>query len=227
MDEDRVRDEIVHAGRRMRAAGLLVATEGNLSARLGPDRVLTTPAGADKGELSARELSLVDLQGQRLEGPAPSTELEMHLAIYRIRDDVGAVVHGHPPYATAFAAAHRALDACVLPEVVVSLGCVPLSAYGTPSTPEVSGAVSALARDHDALLLRNHGAVAMGANVRRAFYVLETVERLAQITWLADALGGAKRLDREQVARLMAVRGVYGLDRPVPACRPLDPDESA
>lgn len=211
----------------MRAAGLLVATEGNLSARVGPDRVLTTPAGADKGELVAHELSLVDLGGRRLDGPAPSTELEMHLAIYRIRADIGSVVHGHPPYATAFAAAHRALDACVLPEVVVSLGCVPLSAYGTPSTPEVSIAVGALARDHDALLLRNHGAVAMGADVRRAFYVLETVERLAQITWLAEALGGARPLDREQVAQLMAVRGVYGLTRPVPPCRPSDPEAIA
>lgn len=211
----------------MRVAGLVVATEGNLSARVGGDRVLTTPAGRDKGELAAADLTLVDLQGRVIEGPRPSTELEMHLAVYRVRPDVGAVVHGHPPYATAFAAAHRPLDACVLPEVVVTLGCVPLSEYGTPSTPEVAAAVEALARDHDALLLRNHGAVAMGADPRRALYTLETVERLAQITWLAESLGGAKALDREQVDRLLAVRSVYGLMRAVPSCRPADPEPGA
>lgn len=191
-NERAAREEMVRAGRRMRVAGLLVATEGNLSVRVGPDRVLSTPAGADKGELVATELCLVDLAGRTLDGPAPSTELAMHLAIYRVRDDVHAVAHGHPPYATAFAAAHRALDACVLPEVIVSLGRVPLSAYGTPSTPEVAAAVEVLAIDHDALLLRNHGAVGMGADLRSAVNVLETVERLAQITWLAEALGGAK-----------------------------------
>jgi L-fuculose-phosphate aldolase len=223
---ERLREEIVRAGQRMRAAGLVVATEGNLSARAGEGRVLATPAGADKGELAAEGLALVSLNGERIDGPAPSTELEMHLAIYRVRADVGAVVHGHPPHATAFAAAHRALDACVLPEVIVALGRVPLSAYGTPSTHEVPDAVTALAQEHDAFLLRNHGAVALGIDVRRALYTLETVERLAQITWLAEALGGVRPLDREQIERLMAVRAVYGLSRAVPPCRAAEDFES-
>ena len=224
MDLERVRQEIVEAGRRMREAGLVVATEGNLSVRVAEDRLLTTPAGADKGALRPEDLSLVDLSGVHLDGPRPSTELPMHLAVYEVREDVRAVVHGHPPHATAFAVAHRALDACILPEVIVGLGRVPLSAYGTPSTEEVPDAVRPLAREHDAFLLRNHGAVALGRSAEQALHVLETVERLARITWLAESIGGAQALGREQVQRLLAIRGVYGQQRAVPPCRAEDED---
>jgi L-fuculose-phosphate aldolase len=211
VEEAKARLEIVEAGRRMRSRGLVVAREGNLSARIAPDRILATPAGADKGELEVDGLSVVDLAGRLIAGPRASTELPMHLAVYRERDDVAAVVHGHPPHATAFAVAGRALDADVLPEVAVGLGAIPLSAYGTPSTEEVAQAVAPLARAHDAFLLRSHGAVALGPDPRTALDRLETVEQLARICWLAHALGGAQPLSADQRARLRAIRGVYGL----------------
>ena len=219
---DDARADLVTAGRAMRSRGLVVAREGNLSVRTGPDRVLVTPAGADKGDLDPSALVLVDLEGNAVGSGRASTETGMHLEIYRRRSDARAVAHGHPPHATAFAVAGRALDACLLPEVITTLGCVPLSRYATPSTPEVAAAVGELCPDHDAFLLRNHGAVALAGSAKSAVERLETVEQLARITWLAEALGGARPLDREQVAALLRVRAVYGLDGPLPDCRPAD-----
>jgi L-fuculose-phosphate aldolase len=217
--ELQARAEIVAAGRRMYDRGLVVAMDGNLSARVGADRILATPSGRCKGFLAASDLVLVDGQGRSVSTGRASTEIDMHLAIYAERPDVAAIVHGHPAHATAFATAGRALDLCLLPEVVVSLGRVPLSAYGTPSTAEVADAVRGLARQHDAFLLRNHGAVALGDDVWAAYYKLETVEHLAKIALLAEQLGGAQTLSESQVTELMRIRGVYGLEGNVPACR--------
>jgi L-fuculose-phosphate aldolase len=219
MDIQRVREEIVEVGRRMYEHRLVVGLDGNVSARVSPERVLATPAGVCKGFLNPQDLILVDLDGRPVEGGRPSTELGMHLVIYRQRPDVDAVVHGHPPYATAFATAGIDLDRCLLPEIVVSLGEVPVTDYATPSTEEVGEAVRRVATDHDAFLLRNHGAVAVGRGVLSTYYKLETVEHLAHITFASEMLGGARALDQEQVAKLHAIRSVYGLDRPVPACR--------
>lgn len=216
------RTDLVAAGRAMRSARLVVAREGNLSVRLGPDRVLVSPAGADKGALEPGDLVVVDLEGRVVGEGRASTETGMHLEIYRRRPDAGAVAHGHPAHATAFAVAGRALDACLLPEVITTLGCVPLSRYATPSTAEVAEVVAELCGDHDAFLLRNHGVVALAGTAREAIDRLETVEQLARITWLAEALGGARPLDREQVEALMKVRSVYGLEGPLPRCRPAD-----
>lgn len=217
------RREIVDAAARMYQFRLVVGLEGNLSARVGADRVLTTPAGACKGSLREDDLVVTGLDGVPLEGLGdgrrPSTELSMHLAIYQLRPDVRAVVHGHPPYATAFAVAGRDLDLCLLPEIVVSLGAIPVSRYATPSTPEVALAVRELVVDHDAFLLRNHGAVCVGRGVMEAFHKLETVEALARVTLLAEALGGARTLSPDQVRELMAIRGVYGIQQAAPACR--------
>lgn len=218
LEESLARRQIVAAGRAMRARQLVVAREGNLSARVGVDLFLTTPAGADKGELAERDLVLVDGRGEPVAGGRPSSETPMHLAIYEVRSDVAGITHGHPPHATAFALAGRALDRCLLPEVVVDLGRVPLSEYGTPSTEEIPTAVRSVARDHHAFLLRNHGAVSMGPDVRSALDRLETVEQLARITLFAEMLGGAQGLDEAQVRALMDIRGGYGLSGSVSAC---------
>jgi L-fuculose-phosphate aldolase len=213
---------LVEAGRAMRAARLVVAREGNLSVRVAEDRVLLTPAGADKGAMDEARMVLVDLDGVVHGEGRPSAETPMHLEIYRRRPDVRAVAHGHPVYATAFAVAGRALDACLLPEVVIGLGCVPLAPYATPATPELAEAVGPVCASHDAMLLENHGAVAVGDDPMMAVERLETVERLAEITWLAEALGGARPLSAPQVERLRALRATYGLARPLPECRPSD-----
>ena len=121
-----------------------------------------------------------------------------------------------------FAAAGIALDRCVLPEMVVGVGRVPVSAYGTPSTPEVAAAIAPLAREHDAILLRNHGLVVAGATPMSALHTMESVEQAAHIEWLARALGGSQALGKGQVEALHRIRGVYGLERQAPACAPGD-----
>ncbi|RKZ18307.1 class II aldolase/adducin family protein [bacterium] len=219
---EQARTVLIEAGRAMRSARLIVAREGNLSMRLAEDRFMVSAAGTDKGRLGPDDLVVVGPDGQPEGDGRASTETAMHLEIYRRRADVGAVVHGHPAHCTAFAVAGRALDACLLPEVITTLGCVPLSDYATPSTAEVAEAVGRLCTDHDAFLLRNHGAVAMGPDPRTAVDRLETVEHLAQITWLAEALGGARPLGKEQVEALMQIRGVYGPVRSLPDCRPAE-----
>jgi L-fuculose-phosphate aldolase len=209
-DEAALRAEMVRIGRLMFDRQLVVAAEGNLSARLGGDRFLVTPAGHCKGELTAAAPVPVDLQGQPAgdfpAGARPSSEWRLHREIYGVRADVAAVCHGHPPWATAFAAAGQALDGCLLPEVVATLGAVPLAPYATPGTEEVPRAVRDLIAGHDTLLLANHGVVAVGATLAEAFFRLETVERLAQVTLLARLAGGERRLSGGEVAALRGGR---------------------
>lgn len=209
-DEAALRAELVRVGRLMYDRQLVVAAEGNLSARLGGDRFLVSPAGRCKGQLAASDPVAVDLQGRPAGPPAgtfrPSSEWRLHREIYSVRADVAAICHGHPSWATAFAAAGQALDGCLLPEVVATLGSVPLAPYATPGTEEVPRAVRDLIVGHDALLLANHGVVAVGATLNEACFRLETVERLAQVTLLARLAGGERRLGLAQVAALRGDR---------------------
>ena len=151
----------------------------------------------------------MDGQGRihRAGGASASSEWPLHREIYARRPDVAAICHAHAPYATAFACAGRTLDTALLPEAVLVLGKVPLAVYGTPSTEEVPASIRDLIVDHDAVLLANHGIVACGPDLVTAFHRLETVERLAQITFLAEALGGGKPLDPARIAALLRTRG--------------------
>jgi L-fuculose-phosphate aldolase len=212
--------DIVEAGRRMYQLRLVVGLEGNLSARLPGGRFLCSPAGSCKGYLKPDELVEVDAAGRPLGPGKPSTEIAMHMAIYEERPELNAVAHGHPAHATAFAAAGRALDRCLLPEIIVGLGQVPVSDYGTPSTGEVAAALRPWIRQHDAVLLRNHGVVVAATTVMGALYTLESVEQLATIEWLSAAIGGGKALNSTQVEQLHSIRGVYGFQSEAPACTP-------
>jgi L-fuculose-phosphate aldolase len=195
--------------------GLVVACQGNLSVRLDDDRILLTPAGACKGRLSPKDLLVVDLSGFILSGTGePSSETQMHLLYYRERPDVRAVCHAHPPTATGFAAAGRALEEAVLPEVVVGLGKIPLAPYGTPGTWEVCAGLESLVPQHDAILLENHGVVTCGKDLLTAYYRMETVEQFARILFTAEALGGPRMLTREEIQKLAAARPAYGVSHP-------------
>ena len=203
---------ICRIGRRMYAHGLIVACEGNLSVRLGKDRILVTPAGACKGDLAPSDLLVTDLSGSVVEGAGrPTSEMRMHLVFYNLRPGVAAVCHGHPPNATAFAAAGRALEQAVLPEVVVGLGRIPLAPYGTPGTREICTGLEPLAASYDAILLENHGVVTCGPDLTIAYQRLETVEHLARIILAAEALGGPRLLRRAEVQKLIAAREHYGV----------------
>jgi len=200
---------MARVGRLLYARQLVVAGEGNLSARLDDGRFLATPAGACKGFLAPSDLLVVDALGNvAAGGPGRvSSEWALHRGIYAARPDAGAICHAHPPVATAFATAGEPLEGCLLPEAVATLGGVPLAPYATPGTAEVPQSVLGLMRDHDALLLANHGVVTVGETILAAYFKLETVERLAQVTLLARLLGGERRLSGDQVRTLLGSVG--------------------
>ncbi len=209
------RHEICRVGRWLYERGYIVACEGNLSVRLDAARILTTPAGLNKGMLSPEDLVITSLEGKHLSGPRrASSELAMHLLIYRLRPDVQAICHAHPPTATGFAAAGRALDLALLPEVVVNLGQIPLAKYGTPGTTELSATLEPYVPHYDAILMSNHGAVTCGPDLLAAFHRMETVEQFAKIMLITDLLGNAKLLSGREVAKLMAARTRYGVTPP-------------
>jgi L-fuculose-phosphate aldolase len=209
--ERQLRQDMVRIGRLMSEKGWIAACDGNLSARMAADRILVTPAGACKGLLSEDDPIVCGLDGKKIEGNGePSSELHMHLTIYRMREDVLAVVHAHPPVSTGFAAAGRELNLGLLPEVIVGLGSVPLAAYGTPGTPALGESLLPHVERHDAVLLANHGAVAWGEELFQAYCRMEKVEHFARITLVAELLGGARPLPRAEIETLFAARMRYG-----------------
>jgi L-fuculose-phosphate aldolase len=199
--------------------------DGNVSARVGHDRLLVTPAGVRKGDVEPGDLVLLDRAGKKLQGRGDvSSEIGLHLRIYELRPDVRAVVHAHPPVCTGFASAGVEMNECVLPEVVVGLGRVPIARYATPGTDALSRSVDPVVRDHDAFLLENHGAVTVGEDVHLAHQRMETIEHAARILLVARLLGGANPLNVSQVRELLEARGRYGVREDLAACDWAAPD---
>jgi len=224
----RIREEIVEVGRRLWARGFVASNDGNISVRIAPDRLMMTPASVSKGFMTPEMMVVTDLDGQVVDaapGRKPSSEALMHLVAYRQRPDIGAVVHAHPPTATGFAVAGIPLDRAVLAEVVTTLGSIPIAEYGTPSTREMADTVAPLLKAHDGVLLANHGAITLGADLFGAYYKMETIEHFARISLVARQLGREHLLSREEVERLQGLRGTYGIAAPAPICP--DPGEGA
>jgi L-fuculose-phosphate aldolase len=216
-----LRTDIVEIGRRLWTRGFVASNDGNISVRLGPDRLLMTPASVSKGFMTPEMMVITDLDGTLVEGAPgrkPSSEALMHLVAYRERGDVNAVVHAHPPLSTGFAVAGIPLDRAVLAEVVTTLGSIPIAEYGTPSTRELAEAVRPYVRAHDGLLLANHGALTLGRDLFSAYYKMETIEHFAQISLVARMLGREHLLSRQEVDRLQGLRGTYGIAAPAPIC---------
>ena len=217
--EDALRADIVEVGRRLHARGFVASNDGNISIRLGPDALLTTPTGVSKGFMTPDMMVVTDLNGRRVRGERePSSELPMHLEVYLHRPDARAVVHAHPPVATGFAVAGIPLDRAVLAEVVTTLGSIPIAEYGTPSTQELADAVRRHITAHDGLLLANHGALTVAGEVFAAYYKMETIEHFARISLVARMLGREHLLSREEVLRLQDLRRTYGVRSPAPIC---------
>ena len=219
MSVESLRADIVEIGRRMYARGYTASNDGNISVRIGADRLLMTPKSVCKGFMTPDMMCVTDLNGKKIAGDRdPSSEALMHLEVYRQRPDINAVVHAHPPIATGFAVAGIPLDRAVLAEVLTTLGSIPLAEYATPSTSELPEAIRKYIRAHDGMLLANHGALTVGADLFGAYYKMETIEHFAHISLVARLLGRENLISREEVTRLQGLRDTYGIKAPAPIC---------
>jgi L-fuculose-phosphate aldolase len=210
--EEQHRQDILDVGKLMYQKGWVAANDGNLSVRIDDRQILCTCTGVSKGMMTPADLIVCDLEGTKISGAREcTTELGMHLVIYKMRPDVSAIVHAHPPVATGFAVAGRPLNLALLPEVIISLGCVPLAEYGLPGTPALSDGLRPYIPSYDAILLANHGSVCYGEDLYKAFFKMETVEHFALITLVAELAGGPKILPRHEVRKLFESRSRYGV----------------
>ncbi len=201
--EHQLRRELVQFARLCYERGLLVGFDGNLSARIDDDLILCTRASCHKGLLTDEDLLIVTLGGKKVRGNGtPTSELSMHLACYKARPDVQAVIHAHPPMCIAFTVAGLSMAQCVLPEVVLTMGVIPTLPYETTGTTSLADLVGAAAENHDAVLLDHHGAVALGDSLLSAFCKLETMEHTALILKSARDLGGVIDLPPAESAHL-------------------------
>lgn len=212
---EELKRQVLHVCRRIYDREMVASNDGNVTVRVGEDRILATPSGMSKGFLAPEDLVLTDLEGHPLEnnGRTVTSEILIYCAIYRLRPDVRAAVHAHPLYATACAAAGRTVETRVLPESVLSLGKVPLVPYGTPGTSELADRIAGYLADHEVFLLENHGALALGKNVVEAYHRMECLEHTAKIVHLAARLGGAVPLSPERIGGIFRVHGAKTSER--------------
>ncbi len=214
--EQEYRADLLRVCRLVYEKGWVAMNDGNVSIRLDEDRILCTPTAVSKGFLEAEDLIICDPCGRKIDGQRERTsEIAMHNVIYAARPDVRSIVHAHPPTATGFACAGRALDKALLPEVVIQLGSVPLASYGLPGTPALSEGMMPYIAQYDAMLLENHGCTAYGRDVWEAFFRMEMVEHFARIAFVAEMLGGARALPREEVKKLFDARARYNVNSKV------------
>lgn len=212
--EFEVRKQICEIGKRIYMNGFVAANDGNISVKINDNEFLATPTGVSKGFMTPDMICKVNAKGEVLSASGkykPSSEIKMHLRVYAERPDVKSVVHAHPPYATSFAIAGIPLNKPIMPEAVISLGCVPIAEYGTPSTDEIPNAVAKYLEHYDAVLLENHGALSWGADLTSAYYKMESLEFYAKLTFISTSLGGPKELNEEQVQTLYGIRKKLGI----------------
>ena len=214
VSEDQVRADIARFCHLIYEKSFVAATDGNISVRLPNGHIMCTPTICNKGFVTPEDMVIIDIKGQRIKGERKaSSEMAMHLLIYEMRPDAQAVVHAHPPCATAYAAAGIPLNKALISEVVLALGCIPLAEYGTPGTPELTDQLRPFIKNYDALLMSNHGVVTFGSNLEDAFNRMDTVEHFAKISINTKILGRERLLSNEDVQKLWVQRQkYYGLD---------------
>lgn len=219
-NEYEIKKQICEIGKRIYDRGMVAANDGNISVKLNDNEFLCTPTGVSKGFMTPEYICKVDAEGNVLQANGnfrPSSEIKMHMRVYKCRPDVGSVVHAHPSYATSFAIAGIPLTAPIMPEAVIALGCVPIAEYGTPSTAEIPDAIEKYLPYYDAVLLENHGALSFSVDLLAAYHKMESLEFYAELLYKARQLGGPKELSEEQVQRLYEIRRQFGLPGKHPA----------
>lgn len=212
MTAEQIKQEICEVGHRLYAHGFVAANDGNISVKVSENEFYCTPTGVSKGSLTPDMIIKIDAEGNKLEGTLnPSSEIKMHLRVFRERPDVNAVVHAHPPVATAFTVAGIPLDRYILPEAVLTIGDVPTCEYATPSTMEIPDSLMPYIQEHDAFMLKNHGALTVGNTLTRAFFTMEEVEFNAKIMKHAMELGRIQEISEEKMYELMDLRVKMGI----------------
>ncbi|MBZ0306919.1 MAG: class II aldolase/adducin family protein [Anaerolineae bacterium] len=217
MIENDLREQICQIGELMHRFQYVDGAAGNISARLDEQRILTTPSGLAKGFMRPDQLLVVDLAGNPLSAAndlKPTSEILMHLEVYKKRPDVGGVVHAHPPHAVALTIAGIPLNYYTIPEAVVFLGDIPTTPYATPSSFENRDAIANLIGRHQALMLAYHGSLTVGKTIWEAYLRLSCLEHTARITFLTQQLGGGNPLPPEQLQKLVAQRSMWGFEIP-------------
>lgn len=220
VSEFEIKKQICDIGKRIYNKGMVAANDGNISVKISDNEFLCTPTGVSKGFMTPEYICKVDKEGnviQANEGFKPSSEIKMHMRVYKERPDVNSVVHAHPIYATSFAIAGIPLTQPIMPEAVIALGCVPIAEYGTPSTNEIPDAVEKYLQHYDAVLLANHGALSYSDSLLAAYHKMESLEFYAELLYHSKALGGPKELSDSQVQRLYEIRRQFGLKGKHPA----------
>ena len=223
-----IKDQICDVCHKMWQLGWVAANDGNVTAMLDDGSLLATPTGMSKSFITPDKLIRIDRAGNILEAPnglRPSSETKMHLRCYDKREDVRSVIHAHPPGATGFAVAHKAMDMYNMIEDVAAIGSVPLTPYGTPSTFEVPDAIEPYLEEHDVMLLENHGALAVGSDVITAFYRMESLELWAKITINAVILGGSCDISRDNIQKLIDLRSYYRITGRHPGYKVFNPED--
>ena len=220
LDELSIKQQICDIGKRIYDKGMVASNDGNISVKLNDNEFLCTPTGVSKGFMTPEYICKVDRDGKVLEanpGFKPSSEIKMHMRVYKERPDGNAVVHAHPMYATGFAIEGIPLTQPIMPEAVISLGAVPIAEYGTPSTEEIPDAISKYLQSYDAVLLENHGALSFSDSLLNAYHKMESVEFYAKLLYISKQLGGPKELSESQVQRLYEIRRQFGMTGKHPA----------
>lgn len=210
--EVQMRREIAEVCQKMYERELITATDGNVSTRMADDRVLITPSGLCKGEVTPEDVIRINLAGEKISGYGrPSSETNLHTEVYRRRPDVQAVIHAHPPTAVAFTLVGASLAGCVIPEVVLTMGAIPTVPYATPGTGEASLVIEGHIYDYDALVLDRHGSLTVGKNLTKAYHHLEKLEHAAKVTLMAHQLGQIRTLPTNEVNKLVGLRSKFGI----------------
>lgn len=226
--EQQIKEQMCDVCHKMWQLGWVAANDGNVTVKLEDSTFFATPTGISKSFITPEKIVKIDKDGnvlEGLEGYRPSSEIKMHLRCYTEREDVGAVVHAHPPVATGYAVAHKSLDSYNMIETVIALGSIPVTPYGTPSTYEVPDAIAPYLGEHDAVLLMNHGALTVGTDLITAYYRMETLELFAKINLTATLLGGAKEISRDNIDRLISMREGYGVTGKHPGYKKYNDEE--
>ena len=207
-----VAEAICEIGRRLWQLGMVAANEGNISVRVAPERVICTPTGVSKGFMSPDEMAELSVEGKLLNGKPVTSEVALHLEVYRVRPDINAVVHAHPTVATAYAISGQPPPLNTLAETALVFRDLPIAAYGTAGTREIVDTVAPHLPDHNAILMQNHGALTLGEDLMEAYYRMEILEKFCRTALAVAQLGSAEKIPYEKLAELYAVRRELGYE---------------